>query len=91
MRTVAYGFIMLAENARIAAALRYTLGAKTTRDDQFADAANAVINERATDRLTKLHAEMSSKAYVADHAGRYASARVASGGSPVRTFGRRNA
>jgi hypothetical protein len=71
--------------------IRHALGAKVPRDDQFADAANAVIDERATDRLTKLHAEMSSKAYVADHAGRYASARVASGGSPVRTFGRRNA
>jgi len=71
--------------------IRHTLSARIPQDDQFADAANAVINERATDRLTKLHAEMSSKAYAADHAGRYASARVASRGSPVRTFGRTNA
>lgn len=71
--------------------MRRALSARTLPDDQFGEAANAAVDERATNLLTKLHAEMSSKAYAADHAGRYASTRSASGGTPVRTFGRRNA
>jgi len=72
---------------RMGSALR----ARTAPDTDFTETANAAIDVHAANRMTTRHPEMSPAAYATSHAERYTSARTASGGTPVRSFGRRNA
>jgi len=88
---IGYAAILFFLARKVLRRARRALNPGASRDDQFSEVANAIIDERAADRMTKLLPEMSSRAYAADRAERYVTARSASGGTPIRTFGRRNA
>lgn len=67
------------------------LSLRSAPDTDFAESANAAIDVRAANRMATCHPEISPAAYAASHAERYTSGCTASGGTPVRSFGRRNA
>lgn len=71
--------------------MRRVVSAALPSADDFTDVANAAIDARAANRMTSSHPDTASTVYAPSRAERYVSTRAASGGAPVRTFGRRHA